>query len=124
MQAESLAPEHAAHGGSEERIGVDVDLDADTSGGADLGQPAAQDGLQVDLEAGAEEQAAAMAAPQEGERRRRRAQGLDALAGRRGATERDGGGIDPLGVAAADDQRGEASRSPLISAVITGWAGW
>src|SRR5271165_751141 len=102
-------------------VGVDIDLDAGRAGGADAGEPVAQDRLETHLAARLDEKPAAVAAAQYRERRRGRAKHGDAGKLRRGARQGAGGEIGGFGVAASASRK--RSRSPAASAFMTGWSG-
>ena len=95
--------------GLHKTVRINVDLDTNATAGADLAQPAPEHRLNMDLLRRLEQQPAAMAPAQHGERRRGRPQDFDTVAPGRRARQGPSRRLDRRLVAARDDQRGEAA---------------
>ena len=93
-------------------------MDAGRAGGADAGEPIAQDHLKTHVAVGPDEKPAAVAAAQHGERRGGGPEHRDAGQLRRGARQRAGGEIGGFRIAGADDQRRQPAegRQPGMAA--------
>src|SRR3984893_14836531 len=101
----------------EKAVGVDVDLDSGRAGGANAREPIAQYRLEPHLACGFDEKPLAVAATQDGERRRSRAEHRDPGELRGSTGECAGGEIAGFAVGGADDQRRQApeGRQPGIA---------
>src|SRR5882762_11422878 len=94
----------------EEAVGVDVDLDTGGAGGADTGEPITQYRLEARVAVRLDEEAAAVAAAQDGEWGGGRAEHRDPGQLRRGARHGARRKIGGFGIAGADDQRRQPAK--------------